>query len=303
MRVALFFLTFSLTAGLKTAGVKTADAADGKKADLKWREETKLSAEAMRPKYAYPPGGRPMLWQRPAGDVKGILLFLHGCGAYATDMFTADGPDGFHLDVCDKKGEWGGVCQGLKAQMMTRQKARKRGYVVAAVQGGKGKNQTRCTNHQDIPGIKASLAYLREKEELHGMQVMLMGFSSGARTVPELAHLMGNNAKCSVIVSNEVRTIGESDAPLGVPTGYPTAVPIMFVYMPHDDKRFTDIQKNVRQFKAKKVKTGQMQVSWGPKHHMAGGAYMDEIIDWCETGKDPKMKNEKPPEGYETTTV
>lgn len=262
--------------------------------------------EDTHPKFAYPPGGHPTIYQRPKGEVKGILLYLHGCGAYVTDMYTQQGKDGFLLNACDKQaagsGEWVGYtsCRGKKAEVMLRQKARARGYLVASVQGGQNKNQTRCTNSDDIPFIKNSLKFIREKEKLEGVQVMLMGFSSGGRTVPELAHFMGKSASCSVVVANEVRTKGNSDAELNIPHGYPSSVPIMFVHMPHDDHRETDIRKNIHQFRAKNITTGEIQVGWGQKHFLAGAAYMDDIIDWCETGKAPEKTHATPPADWVT---
>lgn len=264
---------------------------------MKAEVEENAKGDDLHPKSAYPPKGTPMVWQRPKGQVKGILLYLNGCGGYATDMFTPTGSDGFEFDACQKGGEWG-TCNATKPFLMTRQKARDRGYLVAAVQGGKFMNGRRCTNHGDVPYIQASLKFLRNQENLQGVKVMVMGFSSGGRTVPELAKLLGGSASCSVVVGNEVRKIGETNAELMIPTGYPKKTPIMFVYMPHDDKRINEIRTNIHQFRVNNIKTGEIQVGWGPKHHMAAGAYMDEIIDWCETGKEPQKSNPNPPANY-----
>merc|ERR1719261_1915619 len=85
------------------------------------------TVDDVKPKSASPEGVE-LLWQRPHGEPKGILLYLHGCHGRATGMWTSDGPDGFHFNVCDttKKGK----CMGYVEEILMRQKARKAGYLV-----------------------------------------------------------------------------------------------------------------------------------------------------------------------------
>merc|ERR1719388_671906 len=87
----------------------------------------KTAKEDTKPKSASPEGVE-LLWQRPAGPPKGILLYLHGCHGKATGMWTSDGADGFHFDVCDttKKKK----CMGYVEEVLMRQKARSKGYAV-----------------------------------------------------------------------------------------------------------------------------------------------------------------------------
>lgn len=249
----------------------------------------KSRIDDLHPKYAKPEGGAAIVWQRPKGEVKGIMLYLHGCGNMAADMFTPKGPDGYNFMGCKKNR-----CGAHKEEMLARKKARRKGYLVAAVQGGID-NPRGCTNSKDIPGFKASLNHLKREENLEGKPVILMGMSAGARTVPELATRSGPDMgiSCSVIVANEVRIKGDSSAPLGMPKGYPKDIPALFVHMPHDEKRIHNVKKNIAEFKETGVKTDQIRVEFGPRHFMAGGHYMDEIINWCEAGKVAKMDTSK----------
>merc|ERR1719235_2268014 len=107
--------------------------------------------EAIQPKYAEPPEGAGIAWQRPAGAVKGIVLYLHGCGNYATDSFSTLGKDGFRLAVCDTKKST--PCRGKTEETLARKKARARGYIFATVQGGTASPRV-CSNKADIPKIK-----------------------------------------------------------------------------------------------------------------------------------------------------
>lgn len=281
MRAVIFLLVLSLADGIRILS-------------------TQRDEEDTTPKFAYPSGGHPVIWQRPKGEVKGILLYLHGCGSFITDMFTNEGKDGFVLDAC-RKGtdqnwamQWKN-CTGKKAEMMLRRKARDRGYLVATVQGGQGKDSTRCTNTLDVPFIKTTLKHVRAQEKLDGVKVINMGFSSGGRVVPELAQFLGKSASCNVVVSNEVRSKGTTEADVNIPEKYPKSVPMLFVHEPHDNHRNKDIRKNIHQFRAKNIKTEEIQVGWGPKHFLSGAAYVDEIIDFCESGKVPEKSHDQPP--------
>jgi len=236
------------------------------------------------PKFAQPKDGAGIIWQRPKGEVKGVLVYLHGCHNYATDMFSETGPDGYKIPLCKQSR-----CGAHKEEMLARATARKRGYLVAAVQGGTN-NERGCTNTLDVPKIQRSLKFLKAEENLIGKPIILMGMSAGARTVPELATKI-TGTSCNVIVANEVRVKGDSSAPLGIPQGYPEDVPAIFVYMPHDDARIVNIQKNLKQFSNHGIKTAEIKVDWGPKHFMAGGKYMDNILDFCE----PKAKGAATP--------
>lgn len=219
---------------------------------------------ATRPKYANPEGVE-LLWQRPRGNVRGVLLYLHGCHGRATHAFSSDGPDGFHFDVCDltKKKK----CMGYIEEIMLRKKARKAGYVFVAVSGGVGSPRG-CQNTNDVPRIQLAMKHLIEVEEpdLADKPVIAMGHSSGGRILPELVTTGASikNAKCIVPIADEIRIKGDSAAPLGPTPGYPEDVSAIFVHMEQDEEREKNVKKNMGQMKGKGVRTGDLLIKRKP---------------------------------------
>jgi len=215
--------------------------------------------ESRRPKSATPEGIE-LIWQRPMKEPKGILLFLHGCHGRATGMFATDGPDGFHLDVCDTTQKK--KCMGYVEEVLLRQKARKKGYLVAAVTGGVG-NPRGCMNTMDVPRIQLAMKYLVEQEpDMKDKPVIMMGHSSGGRVLPELVATGAGirNAKCIVPIADEIRIKGDSAAPLGVTPNYPEDVSCFFVHMARDESREDNIQKNIHQMSQTGARTGDLKV-------------------------------------------
>jgi len=215
--------------------------------------------ESRRPKSATPEGIE-LLWQRPVGAPKGILLYLHGCHGRATGMFTSDGPDGFHFDVCDTTQKK--KCMGYVEEILLRQKARKAGYLVAAVSGGVG-NPRGCMNTADVPRIQLAMKHLVEQEpDMADKPVIMTGHSSGGRVLPELVATGAGirNAKCIVPIADEIRIKGDSGAPLGVTPNYPEDVSCFFVHMERDEAREDNIQKNIHQMQQTGARTGDLKV-------------------------------------------
>jgi len=177
-------------------------------------------------------------------------------------MWTSDGPDGFHFDVCDttKKKK----CMGYTEEILMRQKARKAGYVVAAVSGGVGSPRG-CMNTNDVPRIQYAMKHLVEKEpDLADKPVILTGHSSGGRVLPELLATGAGvkNAKCIVPIADEIRVKGDSSAPLGLIPNYPEDVSAFFVHMERDGSREENILKNIAQMKAKGVRVGDLKIPY-----------------------------------------
>jgi hypothetical protein len=208
------------------------------------------------------PEGVEVLWQRPHGEPKGILLYLHGCHGRATGMWTSDGKDGFHFDVCDttKKKK----CMGYTEEVLMRQKARSKGYAVVAVSGGVGSPRG-CMNTNDVPRIQLAMQYVVEQEpDLADKPVILTGHSSGGRVLPELLATGAGvrNAKCIVPIADEIRVKGDSGAPLGLTPNYPEDVSAFFVHMERDGGREENIVKNIAQMKAKGVRTSDIKIPY-----------------------------------------
>jgi len=215
----------------------------------------------VRPKSASPEGVE-VLWQRPHGEPKGILLYLHGCHGRATGMWTSDGPDGFHFDVCDQTKKK--KCMGYVEEVLLRQRARKRGYLVAAVTGGVGSPRN-CMNTNDVPRIQLALQHIQSVEaDTAGKPVIMTGHSSGGRVLPELVATGAGvkNAKCIVPIADEIRIKGDSAAPLGVTPNYPEDVNCFFVHMARDTIREENVQKNIHQMIAKGVRTGDIKIPY-----------------------------------------
>lgn len=213
-----------------------------------------------QPKSASPEGVE-LLWQRPKGEVKGVFLYLHGCHGRATGMWTSDGPDGFHFDVCDttKKKK----CMGYVEEILLRQKARKRGYVVAAVSGGVGSPRG-CMNTNDVPRIQLAVKHLVEVAEpdLKDKPVIMLGHSSGGRVLPELVTTGASikNAKCIVPVADEIRVKGDSAAKLGLTPGFPEDVSTFFVHMHDDKEREGNVRQNLKQVQDRGVRVGDLKL-------------------------------------------
>merc|ERR1719420_1133184 len=153
---------------------------------------------------------------------------------------------------------------GNVEEVMMRQKARKRGYVGAAVSGGVGSPRG-CMNTNDVPRIQLAMKHLIEQEpDLKDLPVIMTGHSSGGRVLPELVTTGAGikNAKCIVPVADEVRVKGDSAAPLGLTPGYPEDVNVFFVHMERDQSREENVQKNMHMTKAKGVKTGDLKIPY-----------------------------------------
>jgi len=226
-------------------------------------KDCNADCQSRRPKSARPEEIE-LLWQRPIGEPKGILLYLHGCHGKATGMWTSDGPDGFHFDVCDttKKKK----CMGYVEEILLRQKARKAGYLVAAVSGGVG-NPRGCMNTNDVPRIQLAMKYLVEQEkDMADKPVIMLGHSSGGRVLPELLATGAGirNAKCIVPVADEIRVKGDSSAPLGVTPNFPEDVNVLFVHMTRDEAREENIDKNIHQMAQRGARTHDIKVN-GPQ--------------------------------------
>lgn len=233
---------------------------------VKKEEPGKNDVHDVKPKWATPQGIE-LLYQRPARSPvsghelsNGILLYLHGCHGRATSMFTSEGKDGFYFDVCNttKKGK----CAGQPEEVLLRQKARQKGYLVAAVSGGVG-NPRGCMNTNDVPRIQMAMQYLVEQEpDFKDKPVIMLGHSSGGRVLPELLATGAGirNAQCIVPIADEVRVKGDSGAPLGLTPNYPEDVSAFFLHMHRDVARENNINENIHQLRSKGVRVGDYTI-------------------------------------------
>merc|ERR1719428_1190217 len=100
-------------------------------------------------------------------------------------MWSSTGHDGFEFTAC-KENTKKGYCAGLPQEGMLKQTARKRGYLVIAVQGGATSNRG-CFHPEDVPRIKKAINHVYTVEKLKDTPLIMTGMSAGGRTIGELA--------------------------------------------------------------------------------------------------------------------
>jgi len=251
--------------------------------------------DSSAPKYDYsvPGHGAHMVWQRPRGEVKGIFLWLHGCGGRATNMFTKTGYDGHYLTGCDAPCSDGAsweqnCCPTMKEELQIRKKARSRGFLVVAMQGGHMQRE-RCFHKVDVRRIAISLANLKLRENVTGKPVIIAGFSAGGCVATLVTAAV--KGSCTVMVSATSRENGDRRGALAFPADYPDS-PIMYIH--HDNSHNSEYKRSIILAKNKQLMTAELCVDWAGKsdmHHNYMGAYTNEALDFCETGKQPEVKN------------
>jgi len=245
-------------------------------------------------------GEAPMVWQRPRGEIKGIFLYLHGCGGRATDGVNKTNSKGVVFKGCEhpcsdslSAGARDGSCcpaRGLESEFLMREKALDRGYLVLGLQGGFDKPE-RCWDRFDVETgrVARSLKKVKRLENVtDDKPVFVAGFSSGAEVATLVTAAV--QAKCTVMVAAVSRRAGKEFNELAIPDDYPNA-PIMMIH--HDEsesqKQYSDSMTLAR---TKHLKAAEISVNWaGHPHHNYLGAYTNEAIDFCETGKQPEVKN------------
>lgn len=258
-----------------------------------------------------PGGGAPVIWQRPRGELKGILLWVHGCGGRATNMFTKEGTDGHRIKMCTAPCSDGEsfdkmCCLKSEEDILTRLKARHRGYLVVSVQAGYH-HETRCPYIKDVQRISQSLEYVKLKENVLEKPIIVAGHSAGGGWAPIISSFVGGN--CTVMGAAAARKGGQKwdenghMASLGFPNNYPKTSPVFFIHQKEDLSKVKDttktlsgyIDENMKELSHKGVQNSQISVdSIAGEHANIVGAYMDEAIDFCETGKNPSKTISKP---------
>jgi len=155
--------------------------------------------DAHHPKYAKVKGDIETLWQRPAGEVKGIFFAAHGCCHQGPDYFSEVEPGGWKFDACQSTNCGG--CLGLPEEVYFRRTVLSRGYMVVAVSGGAGTGD--CWSSSEAPRVRDAIEYVRQKENLpDSLPVFATGSSSGGSLMEPMAAPVGeggvSNIKCIV---------------------------------------------------------------------------------------------------------
>jgi hypothetical protein len=232
------------------------------------------------------------MWQRPRGEVKGIFLYMHGCGGGPGEAFAPKGKDGFlfegchqdftlepappklqpgnaprkndklkeaHQEVVQKRT----MCISYPDLNRGRAMARKAGYIFVTVQGGNG-NRNGCSNTKDVPHFEEAIAHIREEEKAPDVPIILTGWSSGGRVTAEIAARGLPHVSCIAPMANEIRVFANNScgecAELKPPPNYPKNVAAIFLHCPRDGNREAWIQKNIQQMKQLGVRTSDIKM-------------------------------------------
>lgn len=145
------------------------------------------SIQDRRPNYARVDGSIETLWQRPAGQIAGVLFFAHGCQHQATDFFYKNtGQDQWQFQGCDQSNF--GQCLGLPEERQFVELARSRNYLVVAVSGGSGR-QSCWYMDRDPSRVEKALRHVFHHEglSLGKMPILATGASSGGHFMAPLA--------------------------------------------------------------------------------------------------------------------
>lgn len=206
------------------------------------------SASEVRPHYARVDGDIETLWQRPlTSGVRGLVFLAHGCMHQATDFFADREPDGWLFTACAHSNF--GRCLGLPEERRLVLRARERGYLVAAVSGGSGR-QSCWDMRRDGPRVAAAVRHVLAEERLPAdTQVLAMGASSGGAFLGQL--LLTD-------LQPQLRCIAPQISAIRVPSG--GSVPTIFVHMSRDERTARMVADNVRQLQRLGVRAAQIEV-------------------------------------------
>jgi hypothetical protein len=167
-------------------------------------------AQPDAPKYAKLGAEKDMefVWQRPAGQVKGILFMAHGCDHHGTDFFESDS---LANEQCKKSLK--GRCLGLPEEVHMRRTALARNYLVVAATGGSKSTRGMCWHPHDLAKVKHGLDHIRTEEKLADVPLFATGASSGGKFVGYLAKADVHKLTC---ISPQISQIPASDFPKDV---------------------------------------------------------------------------------------
>jgi len=222
-----------------------------------------------------------VVWQKPAGAVKGVLLVFHGCSHSATDWWPKSA-------ACPK-------CIGLPEEVNITRVALHRGYALVALSSA-ARNSHKCwhasaplhhpQDTKDVANAKAIVSTLLPREGLDKVPLYGMGASSGGAFV--LVAAMGSvkfAALCSQIMAAPEQLLGDylahcEGAAKAKAEGKPHTAqaglegdtkreyhpfpPTLFVHMPRDGYTATLVRENVQTLKDKGVAAKEIAVSATP---------------------------------------
>lgn len=188
------------------------------------------------------------VWQRPAGQVKGILFMAHGCEHHGTDFFESNSLPG---EQC--KQSLKGKCLGLPEEVRMRHTALERNYLVVAATGSQQGTKGRCWHPHDLAKVKHGLDHIRQEEKLADVPLFATGASSGGKFVGYLAKADVHKLTC---ISPQISEIPSSD--------FPKDVAAFFVHMPRDSIVTNKVNRNLKELRPQHVRLGVQKVNGQP---------------------------------------
>jgi len=188
------------------------------------------------------------VWQRPSGQVKGILFMAHGSEHHSTDFFESG-------SLPDQKCEHSlkGRCLGLPEEVVMRRIALERNYLVVAATGGQKGEKGNGWHPHDLAKVKHGLDHIRKEEKLADVPLFAVGASSGGKFVGYLAKSDVRGLTC---ISPQISEIPSSD--------FPKDVSVFFQHMPLDSKVANAVNRNLKELRAQHVRMGEQKVRSQP---------------------------------------
>jgi len=201
---------------------------------------------ALRPRYEKVAGFVETVWQRPRGEIRGIVFIAHGCMHQATDIFSDVGHDGWRFEACEGSN-------------FGRQVARARGYLVMAVSGGSGV-QSCWNSRSDVSNVGKAVRRVRELEHLpESLPIFAVGASSGGSFVGRLAATLDQGGlpglQCIVPQIMGIRA---------AQGGNRRGVPTLFVHMPRDARTAAAVEMDIADLQSDGVRTKEIRVDPKP---------------------------------------
>mmetsp|Transcript_130217 Transcript_130217/g.243644 ORF Transcript_130217/g.243644 Transcript_130217/m.243644 type:complete len:363 (-) Transcript_130217:150-1238(-) len=213
--------------------------------------------EDRRPNYARVDGSIETLWQRPAGQIAGVLFFAHGCKHQATDFFYKNsGTHQWQFQACDKS--YFGRCLGLPEERQFVELARSRNYLVMAVSGGTGR-QSCWDMDGDRSRVEKALRHVFQHEglSLGKMPILATGASSGGQFMGPLAlhlsslHDFKKSLRCVIPQISAFTSLDASEM----------TVPTFFLPMARDKRTLQVVNENVEAITRNNARVSKQEVA------------------------------------------
>jgi len=191
-------------------------------------------AQVAPPQGALPEDPIELLWQRPSGDVRAVVVLLHGCAHQATDWWPRE-----HC----------GHCLGLPEEVTIVRTVLRRGFAGMAVTSAD--RMSGCWTKYDIPRVEAAVAHMYREEGLsEDVPLYAFGASSGGAFVGHIAKSAALRGKLRCRIPQIMAVPGASSFSAQLPNGEQAtwpAPPTLFIHMPRDGRTAGRVTQALRE--------------------------------------------------------